>query len=110
MQDPGARRAMWNFIVEATEAAARQLPAAGDAQQQSHNDLAVVLTTHNMEECEALCTRIGIMHQACPLHALIPPRLGLEICLHRTRCMIVACYNMRNKTHFAEMCPLQDLG
>lgn len=26
---------------------------------------ALVLTTHYMEECEALCERVGIMHKVC---------------------------------------------
>jgi ABC-type multidrug transport system ATPase subunit len=41
--DPFARRQMWDVIAEVSE------------------DRSVVLTTHSMEECEALCTRIGIM-------------------------------------------------
>eukprot|EP01107_Rhizomastix_libera_P012285 TRINITY_DN3052_c0_g2_i1.p1 TRINITY_DN3052_c0_g2~~TRINITY_DN3052_c0_g2_i1.p1 ORF type:complete len:732 (+),score=213.63 TRINITY_DN3052_c0_g2_i1:292-2196(+) len=41
--DPVARRHMWDVIKAA-------------AQTKS-----VTLTTHNMEECEALCTRVGIM-------------------------------------------------
>lgn len=54
MQDPGARRAMWSFIIDATSGEGGRLRADGPA---------VVLTTHSMEECEALCTRMGIMHQ-----------------------------------------------
>eukprot|EP00808_Paulinella_micropora_P004266 g38508.t1 len=41
--DPVSRRFMWNFINETMEGRA------------------VVLTSHSMEECEALCTRIGIL-------------------------------------------------
>ena len=41
--DPAARRSMWNLISETM---------AGRS---------VMLTTHSMEECEALCSRIGIM-------------------------------------------------
>lgn len=41
--DPVARRQMWDAI-------------AGAARNRS-----VVLTTHSMEECEALCSRVGIM-------------------------------------------------
>lgn len=41
--DPLARRNMWDVITAVAE------------------DKSVVLTTHSMEECEALCTRIGIM-------------------------------------------------
>jgi len=41
--DPEARRSMWDVIAKLS--ASRS----------------VVLTTHSMEECEALCTRIGIM-------------------------------------------------
>lgn len=42
--DPGARRALWGVIRRET-AAART----------------VLLTSHSMEECEAVCTRLGIM-------------------------------------------------
>ena len=48
LQDPGARRAMWAFIQRATQ-------PRGGAQ------VAVALTTHSMEECEALCGRVGIL-------------------------------------------------
>lgn len=41
--DPVARRTMWRFIADTM---------AGRA---------VILTTHLMDECEALCKRIGIM-------------------------------------------------
>lgn len=41
--DPMARRHMWEVITAVSE------------------DKSVILTTHSMEECEALCTRIGIM-------------------------------------------------
>ncbi|CAK9279363.1 unnamed protein product [Sphagnum jensenii] len=43
--DPLTRRAMWNLITNAV----------------IKKNMSVVLTTHNMEECEALCNRIGIM-------------------------------------------------
>ena len=42
--DPGARRFLWNCILE--------MVRGGQS---------VVLTSHSMEECEALCTRLGIM-------------------------------------------------
>jgi hypothetical protein len=54
LQDPGARRAMWDFVVRATESGG----PTGDG-------MAVVLTTHALDECEALCSRVGIMHQVC---------------------------------------------
>ena len=41
--DPVSRRHMWDFI------------------SQTMNGRSVILTTHSMEECEALCHRIGIM-------------------------------------------------
>ena len=41
--DPVSRRHMWEFI--STTMAGR----------------CVILTTHSMEECEALCNRVGIM-------------------------------------------------
>ncbi|KAK9808280.1 hypothetical protein WJX73_007025 [Symbiochloris irregularis] len=50
--DPGARRAMWAYIERATS------PEATD----NGGSVAVALTTHSMEECEALCSRVGIMH------------------------------------------------
>mmetsp|Transcript_7608 Transcript_7608/g.12112 ORF Transcript_7608/g.12112 Transcript_7608/m.12112 type:complete len:1794 (-) Transcript_7608:303-5684(-) len=41
--DPGSRRFMWNLI------------------SSTMADRSVILTTHSMEECEALCSRLGIM-------------------------------------------------
>ena len=58
VQDPGARRAMWNFIIDATQAQPGQEGSQGTQRS-------VVLTTHSMEECEALCTRVGILDQVC---------------------------------------------
>jgi ABC-type multidrug transport system ATPase subunit len=43
--DPVSRRYMWNLISEISK------------------DRAVVLTSHFMEECDALCTRIGILNR-----------------------------------------------
>ena len=62
MQDPGARRAMWNFIIDATQGDAAQACAA-DRAGCPMGERSVVLTTHSMEECEALCTRVGILDQ-----------------------------------------------
>ncbi|CAG7823081.1 unnamed protein product [Allacma fusca] len=42
--DPGARRQLWKVILRLI-----------------HTGKSVVLTSHSMEECEALCTRLGIM-------------------------------------------------
>jgi energy-coupling factor transporter ATP-binding protein EcfA2 len=58
-QDPGARRAMWSYIVAATGSNGARGSGGG-----GERGVAVVLTTHSMEECEALCARVGIMHQA----------------------------------------------
>lgn len=44
--DPAARRLMWNVI---------------SAVSTTRRECSVILTTHNMEEAEALCSRIGIM-------------------------------------------------
>jgi len=44
--DPVARRSMWNIISNISK---------------EKKESAVILTTHSMEECEALSTRIGIM-------------------------------------------------
>ena len=44
--DPVARRFMWNIIADIVTV---------------REKCSVILTTHSMEECEALCTRIGIM-------------------------------------------------
>ena len=46
LQDPVSRRKMWNII--ARVASERKI-------------CSVILTTHSMEECEALCSRLGIM-------------------------------------------------
>lgn len=42
--DPKARRALWNCILSIVK-----------------EGRSVVLTSHSMEECEALCTRMAIM-------------------------------------------------
>ena len=42
--DPGARRFLWDVMTNVM-----------------HSGRSIVLTTHSMEECEALCTRLGIM-------------------------------------------------
>jgi len=44
--DPVARRFMWEVITRIST---------------ERQQAAIILTTHSMEECEALCTRIGIM-------------------------------------------------
>ncbi|KAL3693440.1 hypothetical protein R1sor_007091 [Riccia sorocarpa] len=43
--DPVARRSMWDLIVDAV----------------NNRHVSMVLTTHSMEECEALCGRVGVM-------------------------------------------------
>merc|ERR1711933_141571 len=48
--DPVARREIWQLVSD--------LVSAGDNPAERTS---VVLTTHSMEECEALCPRIGIM-------------------------------------------------
>ena len=42
--DPGARRFLWNTLNDVVK-----------------SGRLIVLTTHSMEECEALCTRLAIM-------------------------------------------------
>merc|ERR1712127_1081637 len=49
--DPGARREIWEMI--SNMVSNESLPQADRP--------SVILTTHSMEECEALCPRIGIM-------------------------------------------------
>ena len=44
--DPVARRFMWRVIYDIVT---------------KREKCSLILTTHSMEECEALCTRIGIM-------------------------------------------------
>merc|ERR1719453_1091068 len=46
--DPEARRNMWNIIQQV-------------ATKQKHST--VILTTHSMDECEALCSKVSIMTQ-----------------------------------------------
>ncbi|KAJ0411226.1 hypothetical protein ATCC90586_003865 [Pythium insidiosum] len=45
--DPVSRRFMWNVIANIST---------------QKKESTIILTTHSMEECEALCTRVGIMH------------------------------------------------
>lgn len=42
--DPGARRFLWNSLLAVVRAGG-----------------SVVLTSHSMEECEALCTRLAVV-------------------------------------------------
>ena len=52
--DPGARRFLWDSLMRVVE-----------------GGQSVVLTTHSMEECEALCNRLAIMvliHMTCILY------------------------------------------
>lgn len=42
--DPGAKRNLWNMVSKVRNAGK-----------------SIVLTSHSMEECEALCTRLAIM-------------------------------------------------
>jgi ATP-binding cassette subfamily A (ABC1) protein 3 len=44
--DPVARRKLWNVIANVST---------------QRKQCSVVLTTHSMEECEALCSSVGIM-------------------------------------------------
>ena len=44
LKDPAARRYLWTLINKARDLG-----------------MTIVLTSHSMEECEALCTRLGIM-------------------------------------------------
>ncbi|CEG37378.1 atp-binding cassette superfamily [Plasmopara halstedii] len=46
--DPFSRRKMWNLITQLTSS-------------ERDESACVVLTTHSMEECEALCSRVGIL-------------------------------------------------
>ena len=54
--DPVARRFMWEIISDIVT---------------KREKCSVILTTHSMEECEALCTRMGIM-VTTPLQVLPP--------------------------------------
>merc|ERR1712087_1036999 len=50
--DPVSRRALWKVISRMVR---------GRSSMHDNEKTAVILTTHSMEECEALCPRIGIM-------------------------------------------------
>jgi len=49
--DPVARREIWQMISD----------MVAGSKVEEHERTSVILTTHSMEECEALCPRIGIM-------------------------------------------------
>jgi energy-coupling factor transporter ATP-binding protein EcfA2 len=67
-QDPAARRALWDIILDEVR---RGGPTTSDGARAPTSDGAgaagapprrtVVLTSHSMEECEALCGRVAIM-------------------------------------------------
>jgi len=52
--DPVARREIWQVISD-------MVTGRDDGNTNTSQKPAVILTTHSMEECEALCPRIGIM-------------------------------------------------
>lgn len=51
-QDPVARRFMWRVIA--------QMSTEGGDPESGGTGCSVILTTHSMEEAEALCARIGV--------------------------------------------------
>lgn len=59
--DPVARREIWQLVTDMV---------AGRGWPEASQKPAVILTTHSMEECEALCRRIGIMVSATSAEAL----------------------------------------
>jgi ABC-2 type transport system ATP-binding protein len=61
--DPAARRAMWDYIGELRE----------------RTGATVVLTTHQMEEADALCNRVAIMHQGSLVALGTPGELKASI-------------------------------
>jgi len=61
--DPGARRAVWDHITEARN----RLHAT------------IVLTTHQMEEADNLCSRIAIMHRGAVVALGSPAELKSSI-------------------------------
>ena len=44
---------MWKFILVATEG----------QEEEDASKISTILTTHSMEECEALCSRIALLHK-----------------------------------------------
>ncbi|KAG2519334.1 hypothetical protein BBO99_00005689 [Phytophthora kernoviae] len=50
--DPSSRRKMWDIIARV---------CSTDRDGNANEGACVVLTTHSMEECEALCSRVGIL-------------------------------------------------
>jgi ABC-2 type transport system ATP-binding protein len=61
--DPGARRAVWEHIEELRE----------------RTGATIVLTTHQMEEADALCERVAIMHQGVLVALGTPGELKASI-------------------------------
>lgn len=78
---------MWSYIIQATTASSHPSapaavgagPAAGGrpepASAAAPAGMSVVLTTHSMEEVEALCSRVGIMHRGRLACLASPQRL-----------------------------------
>jgi ABC-type multidrug transport system ATPase subunit len=59
--DPIARRKMWRLISRVCAGGGGGGAGGGMGQGAGRRGCSLVLTTHSMEECEALCTRIAIM-------------------------------------------------
>lgn len=81
---------MWSYIIQATTApsqssaqVAAPTASAGPAARSREEPasiaapagMSVVLTTHSMEEVEALCSRVGIMHRGRLACLASPQRL-----------------------------------
>lgn len=89
---------MWQFIVASTE--------SKDRTGEPGKAVSTVLTTHSMEECEALCNRIAILHQGKLLCLGSPSQLKstyssgfiLEVkILYASSCFCVATSSTRKE-------------
>ena len=79
--DPGARRFLWNCILDVIR-----------------SGRSVILTSHSMEECEALCTRLAIM-----VNDKADKRLNDKIQQESLKYLymtIIFYYTMNNKTNY----------
>ena len=80
LQDPIARRSMWGFVLNATSQTPSYNPGVDVEAGLVPPALSTVLTTHSMEECEALCGRVAVLHQGSMRCVGTPAELRQTYC------------------------------
>ena len=84
VQDPLAKLGMWEAVTHATESQKLSSTLRDDAQlhleEGRTRNVSTLMTTHSMEECEALCNRIAILSRGCLVCVGTPIELKRRFC------------------------------